>query len=208
MRWVRTALFRIRAGMAKADTGSITRALLLIAGLAAPLLCAFPTSANASDFEQFRTPSGNIGCVYGDGSLRCDIRSRIVPAPPKPKGCDLDWGGGYGLHKTGRAYVICAGDTAIDPHSRMIAYGTTWQRGAFRCASRLEGYAARTPATMASSSRKTHRTRSEPRVAVHPELVEGCATIAPITASATARKAAARSSIPRAAQPNRPRARR
>jgi hypothetical protein len=118
---------------------SITRAVLVIAALALTPAGIAPTSAQASEFEQFRTPSGNIGCVYGDNSLRCDIRSRIVPTPPRPNGCDLDWGGGYGLPKTGRAYVMCAGDTAIEPHSRVIPYGTTWTRGRFRCTSKLEG---------------------------------------------------------------------
>jgi hypothetical protein len=118
---------------------STTRVLLLVAAFAAPSLCTVQATASASDFEQFRTPSGNIGCVYGDEQLRCDIRSRIIPTPPRPKGCDLDWGGGYGLRKTGRAYVVCAGDTAIDPQSRPIPYGTTWHHGAFRCTSQLEG---------------------------------------------------------------------
>jgi hypothetical protein len=125
--------------MGKADVCSIMRVVLLTVAVAAPALCASPAIANASEFEQFRTPSGNIGCVYGDGSLRCDIRSRLVPAPPKPKGCDFDWGGGYGMHATGRAYVVCAGDTSIDPHSRAIPYGTTWHRGVFHCTSKLEG---------------------------------------------------------------------
>ena len=115
----------------------ITRVVLGLAAGAVPL-CAL-TIATASEFEQFRTPSGNIGCAYSDAHLRCDIRSRLVPPPPEPKGCDLDWGGGYGLHTTGHAYVICAGDTAIDPHSRVIPYGATWHRGAYRCASKLEG---------------------------------------------------------------------
>jgi hypothetical protein len=112
----------------------------LVAGaLAAAALGARPTASNASSFEQFRTPSGNIGCVYGDATLRCDIRSGIPHAPPRPKNCDLDWGGGYGLATTGRAYVICAGDTAIDGHSRSIAYGTTWHAGPFSCRSEFAG---------------------------------------------------------------------
>lgn len=118
---------------------SIIRAVLLIAGVAASSVCSLQATVSASDLEQFRTPSGNIGCVYFDNSLRCDIRSRLIPAPPKPQGCDLDWGGGYGVHTTGRAYVVCAGDTAIDPHSRTIPYGTTWHRGAYRCSSKLDG---------------------------------------------------------------------
>ena len=103
------------------------------------MLCALPPLASASEFEQFRTPSGNIGCGYTGDSLRCDIHSGIPHPPPRPKNCDLDWGGGYAVSAHGPATVMCAGDTAIDPHSRAIAYGTTWHRGAFRCSSQLAG---------------------------------------------------------------------
>jgi hypothetical protein len=118
---------------------SIMRTSLVIAVFAAASLCANPPPANASDFMQFRTPSGNIGCAYDTTSLRCDIRSGIPHPPPRPKNCDLDWGGGYNLSPTGRASVTCAGDTAIDGHARIIPYGTTWQRGAFRCSSQIAG---------------------------------------------------------------------
>ncbi|HEV2737287.1 MAG TPA: DUF6636 domain-containing protein [Candidatus Elarobacter sp.] len=118
---------------------SILRIGLLGAVLAVPSLFALPAPVNAFEIVQFRTPSGNIGCVDVGTSLRCDIRSGIPHAPPRPKNCDLDWGGGYDMGTTGRASVMCAGDTAIDPHSPAIPYGTTWHRGAFRCASKLEG---------------------------------------------------------------------
>ncbi|HWT04132.1 MAG TPA: DUF6636 domain-containing protein [Xanthomonadales bacterium] len=118
---------------------SITRTALVLAALGLAPVCVSPATATASEFEQFRTPSGNIGCAYSDNALRCDIRSGIPHAPPRPKNCDLDWGGGYGMGTRGPASVMCAGDTAIDPHSRAIPYGTTWHRGAFRCASQLAG---------------------------------------------------------------------
>jgi hypothetical protein len=91
--------------------------------------------------EFFRTPSGNIGCAYAHfagepASLRCDIGSGLVPLPPRPKDCDLDWGFGYTLGVRGPAQVLCAGDTARDPRARAIAYGDTWRRGGFTCRSR------------------------------------------------------------------------
>jgi hypothetical protein len=92
----------------------------------------------------FRTPTGTIGCVYSSGlgppaSLRCDIRSRLRPLPPKPPGCQLDWGDSYEVRRTGRAIVVCHGDTAIDEHSRVIRYGSSWTRGGFSCRSRRTG---------------------------------------------------------------------
>ena len=92
----------------------------------------------------FRTPSGNIGCYYTSNrdlraSLRCDIRSGLKPRPPKPRNCPLDWGDSYELAPTGRALYTCHGDTAIDPTSRVLKYGTRWSRGGFTCASRKAG---------------------------------------------------------------------
>ena len=118
---------------------SIMRAVSAAVALGLATACIPPTTAAASEFEQFQTPSGNIGCAYSDNSLRCDIRSGIPHAPPRPKNCDLDWGGGYSIGTTGRATVMCAGDTAIEPHSRAIPYGATWHRGAFTCTSQLAG---------------------------------------------------------------------
>jgi len=92
-----------------------------------------------------RTPSGNIGCVFSqDGtglkqSLRCDIRSGIKPRPARPKNCDLDWGDSYELRPTGRAILVCHGDTAIDPHAQVAPYGTIWHAGPFTCSSAAVG---------------------------------------------------------------------
>ncbi len=118
---------------------SIMRVVPAFAALGLALVSIAPGPAKASEFEQFRTPSGNIGCGYTGDSLRCDIRSGIPHPPPRPKNCDLDWGGGYSIGTRGPATVMCAGDTAIDPHSRTVAYGTTWHRGAFTCSSQLAG---------------------------------------------------------------------
>ena len=92
----------------------------------------------------FRTPSGNIGCYYTSNrtlqaTLRCDIRSGLKPAPAKPKNCTLDWGDSYELAPTGRTRLTCHGDTAIDPTSRILRYGTRWSRGGFTCTSRKAG---------------------------------------------------------------------
>jgi hypothetical protein len=95
--------------------------------------------AAASGF--FQTPSRNIGCAYDSSPafLRCDIRSGLKPRPPKPRNCPLDWGDSYELAPTGRALYTCHGDTAIDPTSRVLKYGTRWSRGGFTCASRKAG---------------------------------------------------------------------
>jgi hypothetical protein len=105
-------------------------------------------SAHAAVF-MFRTPSGNIGCAFnsdpgfGDIYLRCDILSGLKPAPPRPKGCALDWKYGYEMRPTGRAQTVCAGDTAVDRRAKIVAYGTKWSRGGFTCLSRKIGLRCR-----------------------------------------------------------------
>ena len=103
-------------------------------------------AGGASDLElsAFRMPSRNVGCIYAKfagqpASLRCDILSGIKPLPPKPRACDLDWGTAIGLNRTGRARLMCVGDTAYDPRARVLAYGTSWSRNGFTCTSRMTG---------------------------------------------------------------------
>jgi hypothetical protein len=112
--------------------------------LVGALFLALAGSASAAVF-MFRTPSSNIGCIFtlepsfGGPELRCDILSGLKPRPPKPRGCDLDWGFGYGLAPTGRARVVCAGDTAVDRRSKALRYGQRWSHGGFSCTSRIGG---------------------------------------------------------------------
>jgi hypothetical protein len=35
--------------------------------------------------------------------------------------------------------VTCHGDTAIDPHAPVLAYGKTWRRNGFTCTSKAIG---------------------------------------------------------------------
>jgi hypothetical protein len=119
---------------------------VLAAALAAALLAVLPASASRSEVKLFKTPSGNIGCVYdsalGGGigaALRCDIRSGLNPKPARPRNCDLDFGDSIGINRTGRAYVVCHGDTALDPRAPVLRYGTTWRRNGFTCTSRTTG---------------------------------------------------------------------
>jgi len=112
--------------------------------LVGALFMALAASAHAALF-MFRTPSSNIGCLYssepglGGPYLRCDILSGLKPAPKRPKGCTLDWKYGYRLRPTGPALTVCAGDTAVNRHAKVVPYGRRWARGAFTCLSRKAG---------------------------------------------------------------------
>lgn len=113
---------------------------ILLAGTLAG--AAFGATSSASTLVGFHTPSGNIGCIYSkDGAsvfLRCDIATGIKPAPNKPRSCELDYGSGYSMADTGRARVVCAGDTVLH-QGPVLKYGTTWRRGGFTCTSRSTG---------------------------------------------------------------------
>ncbi len=124
------------------------RALLAAAVVALGAAFAGPAHARVSSFVQFRTPSGNIGCAYDSGfgprSLRCDIASGLKPRPGRPKDCrHLAWGDSYSMGVRGRSILTCHGDTAIDPHAKVLAYGKTWSRGGFTCTSRAAGLTCR-----------------------------------------------------------------
>jgi hypothetical protein len=115
------------------------KAFLFAAAIAAGTLLA-GGPASASEDSSFRSPTGNIGCVYALdlGYLRCDVRDGVKPLPPMPKDCEYDWGQGFWLHNHGRATIVCAGDTALGV-GNVIPYGTSWSRGAFTCASSSSG---------------------------------------------------------------------
>jgi hypothetical protein len=122
--------------------------LLLSSACAISLCAVVPAGAAVSKSVvlQFRTPSGNIGCSFSAGldgaeapTVRCDIRSRLRPEPKAPKSCPLDYGDSIQVKRLGRPQLVCHGDTAIDPRSRVLGYGTQWRRDGITCTSRTIG---------------------------------------------------------------------
>ena len=115
-------------------------AMARIVGLTAALCAlALAGAVSAQAFVQFKSPSGNIGCVLDkrDG-VRCDIREKSWTAPPKPSWCDVDWGGGVQVGRRKRASFVCAGDTVLGAN-RTLSYGSSIRRGRFECFSRRTG---------------------------------------------------------------------
>jgi len=114
----------------------------------AVLALALATPAQAI-LVQFRTPTSNIGCVYSSEPgrtgpyLRCDILSGLKPKPARPRGCTLDWTFGFQMNRTGRARTVCAGDSAVDRHAKVLRYGHKWSAGGFSCTSRRAGLRCR-----------------------------------------------------------------
>ena len=118
--------------------------LAFVTAIAASLL-AVPGAFGASGADTFRLPSGNIYCAYEHYSfaptdLRCEIRTKVRPLPPKPASCvEGSWGAGYSMRQRGPARVLCISDTIYDAKARVLAYGTTRQFGVFRCSSSVKG---------------------------------------------------------------------
>lgn len=118
---------------------AVAAALLSALGM---LVAVAPREATGGglDLPKFKTPSGNIICAYYNRSLRCDIRSGLVPKPSRPRGCPSYSDFGQGLNLGPRsAGVVCAGDTLLGEAAPALAYGRVWRRGPITCRSRMNG---------------------------------------------------------------------
>jgi hypothetical protein len=135
-------------------------------GAAALTLLALALAAPAQAvLVQFRTPTSNIGCVYSSEPgrtgpyLRCDILSGLKPKPRRPNGCTVDWTFGFQMNRTGRARTVCAGDTAVNTHAKILRYGHKWTAGGFSCTSRRTGLRCRNRSGHGFSLRRSHSYR-------------------------------------------------
>lgn len=116
------------------------------------------TTQGAVKYGYFKTPSGNIVCIYSFGknvqaAVVCRIKSGLKPPPPPRRpGCfttnDLS------LDVTGRAQTgrsICpgepegdAGPLAFESVAPVLGYGKTWRgSGGLRCTSAVTGLTCR-----------------------------------------------------------------
>jgi hypothetical protein len=122
----------------------MVRRLTVLALAALAAACIASTAAASADAGTFRTPSGNIGCLYipasGSSSvqLRCDVMN-LAHVPKRPKSCKLGYGRAFLLFGTGRAKRGCVGDTVLDPNARVLGYGVKRKFGPFTCTSRESG---------------------------------------------------------------------
>jgi hypothetical protein len=114
-------------------------------------LAAAATAAATSSY--FETPSRNIVCGYlsggGQTELQCGVVSGLVPPGPKPAG------GCHGidpasnrleLSPTGRPAGFCSGDAGVFAKQGLapvLAYGHTWHKGGYTCASTPSGLTCR-----------------------------------------------------------------
>lgn len=101
-------------------------------------MLALPAAAPAFQLHIFHTPNGNIGCamIFGKdsqgGGARCDIAKHRWQAPPKPKWCDVDYGGGLNVGPHRKAEFVCAGDTVLH-QGHVLKVGGVEELGPYRC---------------------------------------------------------------------------
>src|SRR5205085_106282 len=114
-----------------------SRRALPIALILAAAIAAIGASS-ASAFVFFDSPSQNIGCAMAKGGVRCDISQHSWQAPPKPRSCELDYGGGDVVDRHHRAEYVCAGDTVVQS-GPVLPYGHSKTKGPFRCTSEEAG---------------------------------------------------------------------
>lgn len=105
------------------------------------------TAAADAKLTFFKSPSGNIGCAIGNGSVRCDVGDHTWRAP-RPKGCPAisDYGQGVTLFR-GPATVVCASDSVLWDRAPVLGYGRSKAIGSITCTSRQSGMSCRKTTT-------------------------------------------------------------
>src|SRR6188768_1241865 len=82
----------------------------------------------------FTSPSGNIGCILDQESVRCDIRERTWDPGKVPKDCELDYGQGIEMRAGDFPHFVCAGDTTLGA-GPPLPYGEVTTKGLLSCES-------------------------------------------------------------------------
>ena len=113
---------------------------LVVAAAAVGAIGCLGLPTAGADVVGFTSPSGNIGCILADGTVRCDVAERDWAPPPRPSDCPdfTDYGQGITLGTTGRASFVCAGDTTLGSGPG-LPYGQFEAGGGVSCTSEPSG---------------------------------------------------------------------
>ena len=113
---------------------------LVVAAAAVGAIGCLGLPTSGADLVGFTSPSGNIGCILAEGTVRCDVAERDWAPPPRPSDCPdfTDYGQGITLDTTGPASFVCAGDTALGS-GPALPYGQFEAGGGVSCTSEPSG---------------------------------------------------------------------
>lgn len=103
---------------------------------------ALAAPAHAEPLIGFSSPSGNIGCYVAEDYVRCDIAERDWAPPPRPAGCEFDYGQGIAFADGDPPAFVCAGDTALHAGAP-LAFGRNVAAGPMQCTSQETGVTCR-----------------------------------------------------------------
>jgi hypothetical protein len=121
----------------------------LIAALLASLTAAALAPATAAaTLRAFRSPTGNIGCIY--------FRDPDTPASVR---CDTRGGGDHAVivRKSGKGRVIRVTDTVMDADAPILHYGRKRSFGGITCTSRRTGMTCKNSAGHGFEVSREHR---------------------------------------------------
>lgn len=127
--------------------------VLLVLGIAAP--------ASAATLPGFRSPSGNISCLFipsGSGHTPATILCKLAHADYAKAlqarcmgstGAGVDWHG-FSLPAARKGAVNCSGGILYNPTTQhpsyiTLAYGKTWRQKMFSCTSQVNGVTCSNP---------------------------------------------------------------
>ena len=127
--------------------------VLLVLSIAAP--------ASAATLPGFRSPSGNISCLFipgGSGGTTATILCKLAHADYAKAlqarcmgstGAGVDWHG-FSLPAARKGAVSCSGGILYNPTTQhpsyiTLAYGKTWRQKMFSCTSQLTGVTCSNP---------------------------------------------------------------
>jgi len=119
------------------------------------LVLATAAPASATILPGFRSPSGNISCLFIPSSTggtpatilcklaHADYANALQKRCMSPNGSGVDWHG-FSLRAARKATVICSGGILYNPTTQhpsyiTLAYGKTWRQKMFGCTSQVNG---------------------------------------------------------------------
>jgi hypothetical protein len=105
--------------------------------------------ASAANLPGFRSPSGNISCLFipsGSGApatILCRLADADYAQALQDRCKDLDWHG-FLLPAARKGAVNCSGGILYNPTTQhptyiTLAYGKTWRQKMFSCTSQVNG---------------------------------------------------------------------
>jgi hypothetical protein len=147
------------------------RLAVILLVLCASALASASVGASATRLPGFRSPSGNISCLFVPGppaTILCklahaDYAKTLQSRCMGPTGAGVDWHG-FSLSAARRGTVLCSGGILYNPTTQhpsyvTLAYGKTWRQKMFTCTSKVTGVNCSNPSGHGMFiSRQTWRT--------------------------------------------------